>query len=179
LRRVRAQFEGLRSAATFTLYLGLFAGVAFGFYWFLQPTVVKNRGLAAYKPPPLTVINYPSSPFVPPASAQVSPPILAASTEHDIAEGSAAGSEKAADTKAADGKAPESTEIAPARERKVARKREREARPRRERVASQRYSGERTFRDWSQPWNNYAYRPPRNSNYAYRSSFSSGYRPWF
>jgi hypothetical protein len=165
----------------FTLYLGLFTGFAFGFYWFLQPTVVKNRGVAAYKPPPLTVINYPSSPFVPPASAQVSPPIVA-STEHDLAQGAAAGSKKAAETKAGEGNVtegmtPESKEAAPPPERKVARKRE--ARPRRERVASQRYSGQRTVRDWSQPWNNYAYRPPQNSNYAYRSSFSSGYRPWF
>ena len=48
----------------FTASIGVLAALAFGFYWLMQPTVVKNTGLAAYKPPPKTVVSY--VPWTPP-----------------------------------------------------------------------------------------------------------------
>ena len=131
LRSSTSKLQGLRSAAAFTPYLCVYAGIAFAFYWLMQPTVVPNQGLAAYKPPPLAVVNYASSPFVPPPPSEP-PPVLAAGP--------------AAETVAA---APEMS-VAPAAEKKATRKREARANPRHERTAN-----ERTAR--SAPSWNYAF----------------------
>jgi hypothetical protein len=48
----------------FAASFGILAAIAFGFYWLMQPAVVKNSGLAAYKPPPKTVVSY--VPWTPP-----------------------------------------------------------------------------------------------------------------
>lgn len=43
-------------------------------YWFMQPSVSANAGLAAYRPPPKTVVRYADSPqWVPPDSSEVFP----------------------------------------------------------------------------------------------------------
>ncbi len=42
-------------------------------YWFMQPTVSANAGLAAYRPPPKTVVRYADSPWVPPDPSEVFP----------------------------------------------------------------------------------------------------------
>jgi uncharacterized iron-regulated membrane protein len=63
-RTLRCQDSGLLTA--FGLFFAVYAGIAFGFYWLMQPTVVKN-GLAAYHPLPQTVVNYSDQPWVPPA----------------------------------------------------------------------------------------------------------------
>jgi hypothetical protein len=52
------------------MFLAAYVGVACCFYWLMQPTVVGNRGLAAYQPPPRTVVNYADSPWVPPAASE-------------------------------------------------------------------------------------------------------------
>jgi hypothetical protein len=66
---LRHQDFGLAAAAV-VICLGLYGGFAAGFYSLMQPTVVENRGVAAYKPPPATVVVYSGSPFVPPAPSQ-------------------------------------------------------------------------------------------------------------
>src|SRR5215472_507075 len=47
-------------------YLGFFVVL----YWLMQPTVTANPGLAAYQPPPKTVVRYADSPWVPPAPSE-------------------------------------------------------------------------------------------------------------
>jgi hypothetical protein len=37
----------------------------------MQPTVSENYGIAAYKPPPATIVVYPKAPFVPPARSEL------------------------------------------------------------------------------------------------------------
>ena len=66
LRARTSRFAESGIAAAFGLFVALFAGTAFGFYWLMQPTVLKNHGLAAYSPPPATVIR--NVPWVPPDS---------------------------------------------------------------------------------------------------------------
>jgi hypothetical protein len=139
LRSESRKFQGLRSAAGFTPYLCVYAGIAFGFYWLMQPTVVPNQGLAAYKPPPLAVVNYSNQAFVPPVvSEPPPPPILAATPPRDAVQTVAA--------------APEAT-VAPAPEKKVVKRREARATPRRERP-------ERTARVRPAPSWNYAFGAP-------------------
>src|SRR5262252_3602574 len=55
-------------------YLGFFVVL----YWLMQPTVTANPGLAAYQPPPKTVVRYADSPWVPPPPSEALPPIRAA-----------------------------------------------------------------------------------------------------
>ena len=57
-------------------YLGFFVGL----YWLMQPTVTANPGLAAYQPPPKTVVRYADSPWVPPPPSDALP-IQRAATE--------------------------------------------------------------------------------------------------
>jgi len=56
------------SAAGFAAFLALYAVAGFGFYWFMKPTVVQNRGVAAYQAPPKAVVSY--VPWVPPAPSE-------------------------------------------------------------------------------------------------------------
>src|SRR5215472_5619683 len=55
-------------------YLGFFVVL----YWLMQPTVTANPGLAAYQPPPETVVRYADSPWVPPPPSEALPPMRAA-----------------------------------------------------------------------------------------------------
>ena len=55
-------------------YLGFFVVL----YWLMQPTVTANPGLAAYQPPPKTIVRYADSPWVPPPPSEALPPIRAA-----------------------------------------------------------------------------------------------------
>jgi len=55
-------------------YLGFFLVL----YWLMQPTVTANPGLAAYRPPPKTVVRAADSPWVPPPPSEALPPIRAA-----------------------------------------------------------------------------------------------------
>jgi hypothetical protein len=52
------------SGAAITLHLlfcmSVFGLLAFGFYSMFSPRYIPNDGLAAYSPPPATIINYPS-----------------------------------------------------------------------------------------------------------------------
>jgi hypothetical protein len=69
LRSRTSRYQDSGITAAFALFLGVYAGAAFGFYWLMQPTVVKDSGLAAYHPPPMTVVT--NSPWVPPAPSEL------------------------------------------------------------------------------------------------------------
>jgi hypothetical protein len=58
-----------RLAAAVGARLSVYAGFAIWFYWLMQPSVVTNYGLAAYRPPPKAVVNY-DLPRVPPAAVE-------------------------------------------------------------------------------------------------------------
>jgi hypothetical protein len=134
--------------------LGVYVVLAVGFHWVMQPTVFKNSGLAAYKPPPATVVVYSEAPFVPPvpseqlAPARSEPPSVAVEAPISAAGVKAAAAAPDASEKAA--------EIVPKKPRRnhVAR-----AAPRRERPVRQ-------VRERRNPWD-FAYSPPY------------GNRPWF
>ena len=64
MRSRAARFEDFDLAAAFAVSVGVCAVLALGYYWLLKPTVFENRGLAAYKPPPKTVVS--NVPWVPP-----------------------------------------------------------------------------------------------------------------
>jgi hypothetical protein len=60
-----------RQGSGVTVFFAIFAayvGIAACFYWLMQPNVVKNNGLAAYRPPPATVIS--AAPSLPPAPSE-------------------------------------------------------------------------------------------------------------
>src|SRR3981081_4223722 len=85
MRLTSSQRQDLSLAAGVGFCLGVYVFLAVAFHWLMQPTVSKNYGLAAYKPPPATVVVYPTTPFVPPApsepassSVAAEPPALAA-----------------------------------------------------------------------------------------------------
>jgi hypothetical protein len=68
------------------ILVGGYLALGSGFYWLMQPRAFANAGIAAYKPPPGTVVVYPEVPFVAPAPAPsvsasapaVEPPVEAA-----------------------------------------------------------------------------------------------------
>jgi hypothetical protein len=70
LRSGTSRYQGSGLAAAFAIFLAVYVGFAFCFYWLMQPTVVGNGGLAAYHPPPNTVVRYADSPWVPPADSE-------------------------------------------------------------------------------------------------------------
>jgi hypothetical protein len=67
--------EDFHLAAAVGILLAVFAGLAFGFYWLMQPTVIVNYG-SAYHPPPKAVVHYANSPWVPPTPSEP-PPMMA------------------------------------------------------------------------------------------------------
>jgi hypothetical protein len=68
---------------SFAASFGMLAALAFGFFWLMQPTVAKNPGLAAYQPPPKTVVS--SVPWTPPPPS-TDREIMAASGVRDAAQ---------------------------------------------------------------------------------------------
>jgi hypothetical protein len=75
LMRASASDIGLLGAVG--ILVGGYVALGVGFYWIMQPAVFENAGVAAYKPPPATIVVYPEVPFVPPTpapSASMSPP---------------------------------------------------------------------------------------------------------
>jgi hypothetical protein len=67
-------YQDRRLAFALGLNAGVYAGIvacfAAGLFWLMQPRVVQNQGLAAYKPPPGTVVIYADPTRVPPALSE-------------------------------------------------------------------------------------------------------------
>ena len=70
--------EDFPLAAAVGLVVAAYLGFFVGLFWLMQPTVTANPGLAAYRPPPKTVVHYADSPWVPPPPSEALPPIRAA-----------------------------------------------------------------------------------------------------
>src|SRR5258708_34411209 len=62
--------EDYRLGTAVGILLAAYAGFFLALYWLMQPSVAANPGLAAYRPPPKTVVHYADSPWVPPAPSQ-------------------------------------------------------------------------------------------------------------
>jgi len=77
------QFGDYRLAAGVGIVLGAYLAFAIGFYWMMQPSVAANSGIAAYRPPPKTVVHHASSPWVPPPASEARP---TAQPEPDFAQ---------------------------------------------------------------------------------------------
>ncbi len=63
-------YEDYRLAGAVGILLAAYAGFFLALYWFMQPSIAANPGLAAYRPPPKTVVHYADSPWVPPAPSE-------------------------------------------------------------------------------------------------------------
>jgi hypothetical protein len=65
-----ARHQDVRLAVALGINLGVYAGIvacfAAGLFWLMQPKVLQNHGLAAYKPPPGTVVIYTDPAWLPP-----------------------------------------------------------------------------------------------------------------
>jgi len=85
-RTSRYQRSGL--TAGFALFLGVYAVAALIFYWLMQPTVLGNRGMAAYQPPPMTVVS--DVPWVPPAPSETDAAFVAPRRTPEIDQSRAA-----------------------------------------------------------------------------------------
>src|SRR5262245_815898 len=73
-----SRYEDYRLAAAGGSLLAIVVSLVFGFCWLMQPTIVPNYGLAAYQPPPKTVVHYAKLPWVPPAPSEALPTIAVA-----------------------------------------------------------------------------------------------------
>ena len=65
-----SRFEDYRLGAAAGMVLAAYAGFFFVLYWLMQPSVTANPGLAAYRPPPKTIVRYADSPWVPPPPSE-------------------------------------------------------------------------------------------------------------
>jgi hypothetical protein len=79
--RVRYPYQDTGSTIALPIYLGAYVGFAAcfaaGLYWLMQPSIFPNAGLAAYKPPPNTVVTFSGSPgaWAPPLLPEPTPAV--------------------------------------------------------------------------------------------------------
>jgi hypothetical protein len=142
------------------IFLCVYASIAAGFFWLMQPSSVPNSGVAAYRPPPATIVNYVDAP---PSAVAVAP-----SPDRFIARTSLDQPAPAA------GPLPEVVEtpvVEPKKETKKVATRtapRRETQPREPR--EQRNAGWDRNSNWGSGW---------GSNWNYASQSRGGSRPWF
>src|SRR6266511_3487422 len=67
------RYEDCNLATAIGIVLAGYAGFFFVLYWLMQPSITPNPGLAAYRPPPKTIVHYADSPWVPPATSEALP----------------------------------------------------------------------------------------------------------
>src|SRR5262249_3375007 len=77
-------------AAAVRIVLAGYAAFFVGLYWLMQLTVSANPGLAAYQPPPKTVVRYADSAWVPPPPSEALPIRAAAEPAPAVAKSSVA-----------------------------------------------------------------------------------------
>src|SRR5258705_2168356 len=68
-----SRYEDYRLATAVGLILAVYAGFFLVLAWLMQPSITPNRGLAAYRPLPKTVVHYADSPWVPPTPSETLP----------------------------------------------------------------------------------------------------------
>ena len=68
-----SSYEDYRLGMTIGTVIAAYAGFFLVLYWLMQPTVSANAGLAAYRPPPKTVVKYADAPWVPPDPSEALP----------------------------------------------------------------------------------------------------------
>jgi hypothetical protein len=61
---------GLALGINVGVYAGIVACFAAGLFWLMQPRVLQNQGLSAYKPLPGTVVTYTDPARLPPAPSE-------------------------------------------------------------------------------------------------------------
>ena len=140
------------AAAVLAIFLAVFGSAAFGLYWMMQPAKVANYGMAAYKPPPKTVVDY------------------------DMSSAATAASERLA-AMPAPPPLPEPEPVAAPEPKKEVKSREarQQQAPRRERVVQQPQYQERQYQQgWGGGWGARPY-----DAYAQSRSYGGGSRPWF
>jgi uncharacterized iron-regulated membrane protein len=79
-------FQDCGFAIAISFHLSIYVGIALFFYWLMQPTVNQNLGLAAYKPPPKTVVVYADSPWVPPAQSELPSTVAVAEPTPEVVD---------------------------------------------------------------------------------------------
>jgi hypothetical protein len=79
-----SRHEDYHLATAVGIVVAGYAGFFLILYWLMQPSITTNPGLAAYRPPPKTVVHYADSPWVPPAPEPF--PIRAAEPAAPIAK---------------------------------------------------------------------------------------------
>src|SRR5215467_1082464 len=84
-----SRYQGPNPLLIIVLLVAGFFGFASGFYWLMQPTVVRNNGLAGYQPPAATVIS--AKPVLPPPA---DPLVAAIPPAPEIPEAAAAAPKK-------------------------------------------------------------------------------------
>jgi hypothetical protein len=77
MRSDSSRRQDFRLAAGVGFCLGVYVVLAVAFHWLMQPTVSENYGVAAYKPPPATIVVYREGPFVPPPPSKLPPSAVA------------------------------------------------------------------------------------------------------
>src|SRR5262245_60722735 len=84
------RYEDYRLATAAGIVLVAYLAFFVGLYWLMQPTVSANPGLAAYQPPPKTVVRYADSPWIPPPPSEALPKRAAAEPAPEIAKSNVA-----------------------------------------------------------------------------------------
>src|SRR5262244_1461294 len=85
-----SRLEDYRLGAAAGMVLAAYVGFFFVLYWLMQPSVTANPGLAAYRPPPKTIVRYADSPWVPPPPSEALPIRAAAEPAPAVAKSSVA-----------------------------------------------------------------------------------------
>src|SRR5215831_12230713 len=72
-RQMRSKGSRFRRSSALAVVggcLGVYAVFAVGFHWFVEPTLGKNQGVAAYDPAPARIVPLAGAPAVPPARSE-------------------------------------------------------------------------------------------------------------
>jgi hypothetical protein len=139
-----------------TIFLAVYASIGLGFFWLMQPSAVPNSGVAAYRPPPATIVNYVDAPSAIAAGPSADRFIARTSLDRPAAPTA--------------GPLPEVAETPVAEPKKETKKVATRTAPRRESPAREQHNaGWDRNSNWGSNWSS-------NWNYA---SQSRGSRPWF
>jgi hypothetical protein len=98
LRLGSVRYQDASLAVAFGINVGVYAGIvacfATGLFWLMQPTVVQNQGLAAYKPPPRTVVIYADPTWVPPTLSESPATVAVAEPAPEVVESTVVATKK-------------------------------------------------------------------------------------